>query len=473
MKITILGGENEIGGNKILIEHKDTRIFLDFGMSFGQANKFYAEFLKTRKSAALKDFFEMKLLPEMKGIYRTDYLKHMDMPEEERKIDALFLTHAHADHAQYIHFLREDIPIYCSEETKLILEALETTGGGSFLDLVTVCKAFTFYLNKKDELSKVDRRKTEYVSDREFIIMNPEQRVKIGSLEIEMVPVDHSLPGCCGFIIYSNEGNVVYTGDIRFHGYNADKSKRFVEKASEAKPKWMLCEGTRINKIDKDSEESVKNEMSKLISQAEGLVFVEHPIRDLDRVVTIFNAAKENGRALAVTLKQAYLISALQDFCPFKLEEVSILVPQKEWGLIFKEGRHWETIKEKYDPSKEYSDWEKNFIGLQNSITYKELVENPEKYVVSMNLWEINHLIDIKPEKAIWIKSTCEPFCEDMELDEERKKNWLKYFKIKYFEGSTHASGHASGEEIKDMIKQINPEILIPIHTEHPESFTK
>ena len=56
-----------------------------------------------------------------------------------------------------------------------------------------------------------------------------------------------------------------------------------------------------------------------------------------------------------------------------------------------------------------------------------------------------------------------------MELDEERKKNWLDHFGIKEY--STHASGHASGDEIKEMIKEINPTILIPIHTEHPEFF--
>ena len=42
----------------------------------------------------------------------------------------------------------------------------------------------------------------EYVSNREFSIVEPEKRVKIGS-EVEMVPVDHSLPGACGYIIYS------------------------------------------------------------------------------------------------------------------------------------------------------------------------------------------------------------------------------------------------------------------------------
>ena len=111
MNITVLGGKGEIGGNKILLEHKDTRIFLDFGMSFKQASTFFSEFLQPRKCAALTDFFELGLLPDIEGLYRGDYLRHMGRAEEERKIDAVFLSHAHADHSHYIHFLRFDIPI--------------------------------------------------------------------------------------------------------------------------------------------------------------------------------------------------------------------------------------------------------------------------------------------------------------------------------------------------------------------------
>ncbi len=56
-----------------------------------------------------------------------------------------------------------------------------------------------------------------------------------------------------------------------------------------------------------------------------------------------------------------------------------------------------------------------------------------------------------------------------MDLDEERKKNWLEHFGIQLF--SAHASGHASGNEIRNMIDRIAPQHLIPIHTEHPDMF--
>lgn len=470
MEITILGGKDEIGGNKILVEHKGTRIFLDFGMSFKTAGLYYSEFLQPRKVNGLQDFFETGLLPDIPGIYRQDYIEHMGRPKEKRSVDALFLSHAHADHAQYIHFLRRDIPIYCTKSTKLILQALEETGSGGFKDLITVCESYKHYENKKGTLSRVTRAKKEYVYERPFHILGSwlDQdmgKVKIGSLEVEGISVDHSLPGACGFIVNSDEGSLVYTGDIRFHGYRRKLSENFVEKAKSVNPTWLLVEGTRIQKSEIDDEKDVSRKIGQYISKTKSVVFVEYPMRDLDRALSIYYAAKENGRNFAVNLKSAYLIELLGDLSPIRLDDVKIFIPQKGWGLISKEGYDDQQI------AHDYSLWEQNLITRDNVIIAQDLVNKPHKYVVSMNMWEINSLLDIKPKDAIWIKSSCEPFTDDMELDEERKKNWLKKFNIKEY--YAHASGHASGKEIKKMIKDLNPKHVIPVHTEHSNEFEK
>lgn len=463
MEINVFGGRNEIGGNKILIEHKGTKIFLDFGMSFGVSGKYFSEFIQPRKCGCFSDFFEFGLLPDIKGVYREDYLKHMGFGPEKKELDAVLLSHAHADHAQYIHFLRKDIPIYCTKESKIVLEALEITGASGFSDYVTYLESFTFYENKNKGLSRVDRKKEEFVSDRDYRLMNPYEKYKIGSLEVEMLPVDHSLPGACGYIIYSDEGNLAYTGDIRFHGYIEDSSKEFVKRAKAASPRWLLSEGTRIDSDRIDSEEGVKKDISAAISDSKGLVLIEHPIRDLYRARSIFEATRENGREFVVGLKLAYLINLMGDLCPFRLDDVKILVPRKKWGLITKECSDWNQVEQDYDK------WEREFLDRDNSLTFQDIRKGEDSFVLSMNLWSINQLIDIKPKNALWIKSSCEPFNDDMELDEHRKKNWLDHFNITQV--SAHASGHASGPEIRAMIKTINPERIIPIHTEHPKLF--
>ncbi len=50
-------------------------------------------------------------------------------------------------------------------------------------------------------------------------------------------------------------------------------------------------------------------------------------------------------------------------------------------------------------------------------------------------------LIDVKPEKAVYIKSVTEPFDEEMEFDEMRINNWLKHFNLLSVH-KMHVSGH-------------------------------
>ena len=115
--LTFYGGVNEIGGNKILLEDQDTRLFLDFGMSFSLANQYFDEFMQPRKCNGILDLLEFGLLPNLQGIYRCDYLDHCGLPSEEtRSLDGLLL--AHMDHNAYVHYLRDDIPLYCTQGAK-------------------------------------------------------------------------------------------------------------------------------------------------------------------------------------------------------------------------------------------------------------------------------------------------------------------------------------------------------------------
>ena len=41
------------------------------------------------------------------------------------------------------------------------------------------------------------------------------------------------------------------------------------------------------------------------------------------------------------------------------------------------------------------------------------------------------------------------------------------------FEGRYHASGHAPGEDIAWAIEQIDPDVIVPVHTEAEEWFAK
>ena len=124
--LTLYGGVGEIGGNKIVLEDKGTRILLDFGKSFSVRTKYYDWTKRPRLANGIGDFLALGLLPQLSGVYRRDLLRLANLPsKEDKSVHAAILSHAHSDHADYASFLREDIPIYMGETTKAIICALE------------------------------------------------------------------------------------------------------------------------------------------------------------------------------------------------------------------------------------------------------------------------------------------------------------------------------------------------------------
>ena len=67
VSLTFYGGVNEIGGNKVLLADGDTRVFLDFGQSFGFGASFFTGWLSPRKINGLRDYFEFGLLPHLQA----------------------------------------------------------------------------------------------------------------------------------------------------------------------------------------------------------------------------------------------------------------------------------------------------------------------------------------------------------------------------------------------------------------------
>ena len=218
--LTFYGGVNEIGGNKILLQDKDTKVFLDFGKSFSRRATYFEEYLNPRTSNGIVDFLTMGLIPDIKGVYRDDLMVMAGRKPEEPDIDAVLLTHAHADHANYISFLNKDIPIHMGAGCHLILKALADRGSRS-LD--------------SEILDYRERPLTEHRGEKPIPRTIEEFRTgdkfKVGTLEVKPIHVDHSVPGAYGFIIYTSEGPVVYTGDIRLHGTHPEMTEDFVNKA--------------------------------------------------------------------------------------------------------------------------------------------------------------------------------------------------------------------------------------------------
>jgi len=57
-----------------------------------------------------------------------------------------------------------------------------------------------------------------------------------------------------------------------------------------------------------------------------------------------------------------------------------------------------------------------------------------------------------------------------MQIKEDKLDAWLDRFKITKSE-TIHSSGHCSVDELIDFLQRIDSDNIIPVHTEHPETF--
>jgi ribonuclease J len=464
--LTFYGGVNEIGGNKILLEDQSTRVFLDFGMSFSLANQYFDEFMQPRKCNGILDLLEFGLLPNLEGIYRCDYLDHCKLPSgETRSIDGVLLSHAHMDHNAYVHYLRDDIQLYCTQGAKDIMQTLDETGSSGTCELISLKESFKTYVNKKGEESKLYGEKAK--KPRQYNIV--ENHFTVGGLDGEALPVSHSLEGATAYILDTTAGPVVYTGDFRFHGYKGEETRRFVERAAEVEPVALICEGTRVNSTQVDSEERVKEVAKERVDKTKGLAVVNFPVRDTDRMQSFYQVAQQTDRALVINLKQAYLLELFgqSGIATPRIDDdhLRVYIPRKTWG-VFKDDRFSEKIQRE-----DYDYWEREFLDHANTVTAKDISENQDQYIFRCDFFELKELIDVKPEAcSCYIRSVCEPFDIEMELDLKKAENWLTHFGL-YPYTQIHASGHLNYDEIRDVVDAVQPKVLIPVHTQHAEVF--
>lgn len=463
--ITCYGGVNEIGGNKILISDKKDKIFLDFGMSFGEHFKYFDVFLTPRKLNGVGDFFELGLLPKIKGIYRKDYLGRIGNKQSKKLgVKGVFLSHAHADHVSYVHFLRKDLPIYATPESHKIMESVEETSGTGWSELVNLKVTFEFYKNKKGGFSRLYGDKAKIPRD----LKDVKKPVQFDSMKVKSSRVNHSLPGATGYIIETSIGTIAYTGDIRFHGYGGHLTEKFLEDAKGADV--LITEGTRVDGQNTITEAELKERVSKEISRTEGIVLANWPVRDADRLISFFEAAKENGRILVLSTKQANLLEKLSevnnDVPKLTDKNMRVFMTRKNWGLIDRKDLPDDSLK-----LGDYVGWEREYLNHPSMIDYNELRKNPSEYVIRTDFFDMTELIDIQPnEKSRYIRSTCEPFDDKMEFSEAIIDAWLDHYKVRKT-GTIHCSGHAPGPEIERIIETINPKTIIPIHTVKPQKF--
>jgi ribonuclease J len=432
-KLTFLGGVAQIGGNKILLEDRDARLWLDMGAPFDLGEDYFVEFLGPRDRFGLRDYFALDLIPRTPGLYSAEALDPTDMAWEPPSFSGIFITHVHYDHTQHLRWVDPNIPVHLGEGARTILESLDTTARQPNLRL----GAHAYETFRSGQTKAVD------------------------GVEVEPIHVDHSAPAAYGYIVHTREGAIAYTGDLRHHGPMKRLTEDFIAAAAAAKPIALITEGTRVTPNDPReslTEADVKGgALGLLNARREKAALVTFPPRDVDRIRTFYDAAREVGRKFVVNGKTAHLLLTL-------LKDTRIQVPDitKEDDILLYDRRMRTTVP-----------WEKDLQAKMKDrvVTAEDIASRPAEYLVQLDFWHLPELVDLSPPPgSTFIHSKSEPFEED-DVNDAVLQHWLDRFGLERHQ--LHASGHLSEREVGEMLESIAPKVVIPVHTEHPERFTR
>lgn len=494
MIITIYDGADTIGGTKIHIEENGNGLFLDFGMNFARYSLYYEEYLGERTSRGIYDLWKLNLIPKL-NIYRRDLIPKDLAPEVRQypkpQVNAVLISHAHLDHVGNITLLDENIPIVGSPTTIAILKAInDTSKGGNHFGIelpyykIRKIKDSEGYIIEADRRANYPSRKVvliEYIQPlHEFLFYKPGQESpkakKIIPNEVKTLDeedlgfqvkafnVDHSIYGATAYII---EGDVslAYTGDFRLHGGKGDETRKFIRAAKSSS--ILITEGTRVGRDEHGnvSEQEVYENALKIVEEAKGLVIADFSPRNFERLESFRKIAEKTGRELVVTAKDAYFLHALQ-----LVDGINRIEGLRIYGNFKATQDKWESIIVHGNYAEQY-------------ISPFDIRENQENYILCFSLYDMPHLLDIMPDGGTYIYSSSEAFGEEQVFSFLRLWNWLQYFGFevhgfkvdKYgrpiFEKGLHASGHISREELRKVIEEVDPDYVIPVHTEKPELF--
>jgi len=268
--------------------------------------------------------------------------------------------------------------------------------------------------------------------------------------------MDHSAFDAYGFLVSSGGKSIFYTGDVRSHGRKAKLFELLLK--DPPKVDVLLMEGTLFGGRSEErviSEGELEKKYVKLIEETNGIVLVTTGSQNIDRLVTIFKAAKQTKRMLIIDFYTAEVLGRLKKYAR---------LPQASWPRI--KVCYPQRIADRFER-----------IGLKDilsrhrksGISWKWIKEIEGRVVMLIRagfLWDLKTFLDLKG--GTWIYSMWHGYL----YQSETLRNLKAYLEEKDVRmEELHTSGHATISQLTGLANALSPKMIIPIHTFHPEKF--
>ena len=251
VRISFIGGLNEIGKNITMFEYGDEAIIVDCGMAFPDDTMLGVDLV-------IPDF---------------TYLE-----QNVDKIKGIFLTHGHEDHIGSLPYLlrKINLPIY---GTRLTLGLVE---------------------GKLREHRLLDSARLN--------VVKAGQTIYVGSFGVEFINVNHSIPDAVGFAIHTPGGVIVHTGDFKIdstpiNGGTIDLG-RFAQLGKEG-VLCMMADSTNAERPGFTMSERTVGESFNTLFQSESAknkrIIIATFASNIYRIQQIIDYAYKFGRKVAVS----------------------------------------------------------------------------------------------------------------------------------------------------------------------------
>lgn len=387
LRISVLGGVEEVGRNMTMLEYGKDIILIDCGLEFPDEDMPGIDYI----------------------IPNVSYLKG-----RERDVKGIVITHAHYDHIGAIPHVSQALqnpPIFSARLTLGIIAKRQDDFPG---------------------YPKLDLREVDV-----------DGQIKLGEFVVEFIRINHSVPDSLAIVVRTPEGIILHTGDFKFDltpiGDQVTDFAKLTRIGNEG-VLALMADSTNASKPGQQmSEKYIGKTLQGVMEQADGRIIVGTFASNLNRVQQLIWSAEELQRYVVLegySMKTNVEIAKALGYLTFNSKtiipahEAAKLPPHKL--IIICTGAQGESG-----------------ASLMRIVT-KE-----------------HRFFQIEKGDTVIFSSSVIPGNE--RTVQSLKDNLLRQGArvVHYQMMDVHAGGHAQQEDLKLLIRMINPKYYVPIEGNH------
>lgn len=352
---------------------------------------------------------------------------------DHKVCDGVLFTHYHGDHVGLYKKIPKDIPLYIGPTAKKILEIL---------------------IQKVDSVSETGEKGLSRVQNIRCYLSG--RKELFGDIKITPFMTDHSALDSYMFLIEADGKKVLFTGDFREHGIIGENNT--LEKMVQAyigKINLLITEGTMLSRMGETQRNSIRTE-AELGRRAEELFRANKESvilvssTNLDSIMEFYHAVPWGMDFVCDAYQAKLILTAMADKGKYYPKYRPVLIHGK--------------------PRRFY------IIGDLEGLGAKE-----NCFKADFSILKKKGFTMLARENKMMFRECMEEFTDPLII----YSKWTGYLegkhadpKIRDFIGKhrmeiLHTSGHAYVETIEKLIHLTNPEIIIPMHTEYAEKFSR